>query len=73
MFFLLFFLCYKSESPNKVITEPGTVLSIINGAENEGTQVLCHGVVSILTCADIYSSFSPEKGGRHSIQMVSCK
>lgn len=28
---------------------------IINGGEKGSTQVLCHGVVSILTCADIYS------------------
>lgn len=28
---------------------------IINGGEKGGAQVLCHGVVSILTYADIYS------------------
>lgn len=28
---------------------------IINRGEKGGTQVLRHGVVSILTCADIYS------------------
>lgn len=28
---------------------------VINGGEKGGAQVLRHGVVSILTCADIYS------------------
>lgn len=37
--------------------------NIINGGEGRGSQVLRHGVVSILTCADIYSSFSPETRG----------
>lgn len=70
--FLLFFpffppSCHKSCTPNKVIILGLAVPNIINGG---GTQVLCHGVVSILTHADIYSQFSPERGGRHYIQMV---
>lgn len=55
IFFFLFFFtasCHKSYTPNKVIILDLAVPNIINGG---GTQVLCHGAVSILTHADIYS------------------
>lgn len=69
LFFLSPYITYSKQDDYRDWVVP----YIINGGEKGGTQVLCHGVVSILTCADFYSSFPPETGGRHYIQMVSCK
>lgn len=43
------------------------VPNLINGAQTGATQALRHDAVSILTGGDIYSSFPPERGGRHRI------